>query len=307
LAFYYLKNAMNEREREGTTMVTTARPPTGAGVSLIPKAGTPDFMQGEVFFIGTATVLIKYAGFTILTDPNFLHRGGKAHAGYGLFTTRLTDPAIELEALPPFDFVLLSHMHDDHFDHEVVKRLDKKTPIVSTKHATDDLRKKGFKDLYALETWQSLTFYKGQASLKITSMPGRHGPGILTMALPPVMGSLLEFSAPGEANKLRVYITGDTLVYEDLREIPRRYPDIDLALLHLGGTRIMGVMLTMDAKQGVEMIKLVLPKVSIPIHYDDYTLFKSPLSDFKKHIDAMGLQEYVRYIERGETYQFTVA
>ena len=27
-----------------------------------------------VEFIGTATVIIRYGGFTILTDPNFLHR-----------------------------------------------------------------------------------------------------------------------------------------------------------------------------------------------------------------------------------------
>jgi hypothetical protein len=34
----------------------------------------PDFTSGSIFFVGTATVLIRYAGFTILTDPNFLHQ-----------------------------------------------------------------------------------------------------------------------------------------------------------------------------------------------------------------------------------------
>jgi hypothetical protein len=29
-----------------------------------------------------------------------------------------------------------------------------------------------------------------------------------------------------------MYMTGDTLVIDALKEIPRRYPDIDLALLH---------------------------------------------------------------------------
>lgn len=37
--------------------------------------GRPDFETGEIFFIGTATVLLRYAGLTILTDPNFLHQG----------------------------------------------------------------------------------------------------------------------------------------------------------------------------------------------------------------------------------------
>src|SRR5437762_11941059 len=33
-----------------------------------------DLEHGSVYFIGTATVLVRYAGFTILTDPNFLHK-----------------------------------------------------------------------------------------------------------------------------------------------------------------------------------------------------------------------------------------
>ena len=32
-------------------------------------------------FIGTATTLIRYAGFTVLTDPNFLHRGERVYLG----------------------------------------------------------------------------------------------------------------------------------------------------------------------------------------------------------------------------------
>jgi len=44
--------------------------------ALVLPRGTEnvDVAQGSVFFIGTATVLLCYAGFTILTDPNFLHQ-----------------------------------------------------------------------------------------------------------------------------------------------------------------------------------------------------------------------------------------
>jgi hypothetical protein len=31
-----------------------------------------DIVKGSIFFIGNATVLIRYAGYTILTDP-YLH------------------------------------------------------------------------------------------------------------------------------------------------------------------------------------------------------------------------------------------
>jgi hypothetical protein len=47
----------------------------------------PDFTTGSIFFIGNATVLIRYAGFTILTDPTFIHKHGQVPLGYGLHTT----------------------------------------------------------------------------------------------------------------------------------------------------------------------------------------------------------------------------
>lgn len=263
-----------------------------------------DLEHGSIFFIGTATVLLSYAGFTILTDPNFLHQGEHVHLGYGMRSERKTNPAIDIEQLPPLDFVLLSHLHEDHFDRVVIKKLDRFVPIVTTPKAADTLKKKGFGKTYPLKTWEKLTIIKGENFLRITSMPGQHAPGPLSFLLPPVMGSMLEFQTPAEETKLRLYITGDTLLYKRLKEIPRRFPDIDLALLHLGGTKIMGVMLTMDSKQGVEAMKIVAPHTSIPIHFNDYPIFTSPLEDFRKEVQAANLTNRVHYLNAGETYTF---
>src|ERR1044072_6258394 len=95
--------------------------------------GTADptaLREGSVFFVGTATTLIRYGGLTILTDPNFLHAGDHVHLGYGLTSERRTDPAVEIEGLPPLDLVLLSHLHGDHFDRIAERKLNKATPIV---------------------------------------------------------------------------------------------------------------------------------------------------------------------------------
>jgi L-ascorbate metabolism protein UlaG (beta-lactamase superfamily) len=266
----------------------------------------PRFENGSIFFVGTATVIIRYAGFTILTDPNFLHQGDHVHLGYGLTSERLTNPAINIEDLPPLDFCVLSHMHGDHFDQLVEEKLDKNLPIISTQHAVTELIDKGFNGGIALETWESITVTKGDAQLKITSMPGEHAPGLIQIALPPVMGSMLEFQTPQSKTTLRLYITGDTLLYDDLKEIPKRYPDIDIALVHLGGTRVLGLLVTMDAEQGVEAIKLIGPKTAIPIHYNDYDVFKSPLEDFKKAVEEAGLRDRVHYLSHGDTYDFNV-
>lgn len=275
---------------------------------VLPVKGTfesSDLSNGSILFIGTATVLLRYAGFTILTDPNFLHEGDHIHLGYGLQATRTTNPALDLEQLPPLDFVVLSHFHADHFDRVVIEKLDKNLPIITTDEAVGKLKDKGFQHLQALKTWEKLTVKKGNAQVSITAMPGRHGPGVLAAILPEVMGSMLEFQTKNRT-VFRLYISGDTLVYDDLREIPKRYSDIDLALLHLGGTKALGILLTMDAKQGVQAIQIIQPHLTIPIHYNDYTVFKSPLEDFMEAVKVAGLENRVRYLSHGETYAFTV-
>ena len=154
-----------------------------APVNELPLSGTDvtaaDLAQGSVLFVGTATVILRYAGFTILTDPNFLHRGDHVHLGHGMTATRRTDPALELEALPPVDFVVLSHMHEDHFDREVERKLDRGLPIVTTPHAAADLTSKGFRAARALNTWETLTVTKGHSGPDHLDSRRSHGPGFL--------------------------------------------------------------------------------------------------------------------------------
>lgn len=284
--------------------VATEKAPTSM---VLPSAQRPaDFTNGSIFFIGNATVLIRYAGFTILTDPTFIHKHGEVPLGYGLKTTRLTNPAVDIHDLPPLDLIVLSHFHGDHFDQVAERDLDKSIPIVTTQAAAVELAERGFKDIRPLETWGPITIEKGEARLRITAMPGRHAPRLIHLALPDVMGSMLEFQSASEGVKFRIYITGDTLVIDELKEIPRRYPDIDLALLHLGGTRVLGLLVTMDGKQGVEAMRIVNPDRAIPIHYNDYDRFQSPLSDFQDEVKAAGLQDRVHYLKHGETYNFEV-
>jgi L-ascorbate metabolism protein UlaG (beta-lactamase superfamily) len=277
---------------------------TANQLTLTPGREPPDIATGSIVFIGNATVLIRYAGFTILTDPTFVHIHEQVSIGYGLHATRLTNPAMEIDQLPPLDLVLLSHFHGDHFDQVAEQKLDRTLPIVTTNEAAKELRNRGFARTYPLETWSSLRVVKGDVALRISSMPGRHGPVLADLLLPEVMGSMLEFQSAPDNVLFRIYITRDTLVIDDLREIPRRYPGINLGLLHLGGTRVLGIMVTMDGKQGVEAMQIVNPELAIPIHYNDYDVFKSPLSDFQREVAAAGLDHRVHYLTHGERYTF---
>jgi L-ascorbate metabolism protein UlaG (beta-lactamase superfamily) len=271
----------------------------------IPLPGAGQAGADEITFIGTATAIIKVAGFSILTDPNFLHQGDRAYVGLGLSTKRLTEPALSIERLPPLDFVVLSHHHEDHFDRLTARELDHGLPIVTVPHAARKLRAQGFRSPIALSTWQSRAFTRADTTVKVTSVPGKHAPRPLGYLVPPVMGSVLDFSRDGQ-RLLRLYITGDTLLHDGINAIAERFTDIDLCLIHLGGTRIAGVLLTMNARQGVEALRIIAPREAIPVHYDDYTLFKSPLADFRQQAERAGLPVTIRYLARGETHRLAL-
>lgn len=140
----------------------------------------------------------------------------------------------------------------------------------------------------------------------MTSLPGRHAPALAHRLLPPVMGTMLDFAAADGSRLRRVYISGDTLLVEELNEIPLRFDAIDFGLLHLGGTRLpagrrlpFGLTVTMDGRQGAGLVELLkLPKM-IPIHFDDYGVFASPLADFTAEMQRRGMAERVVPLERG--------
>lgn len=211
---------------------------------------------------------------------------------------------------------------------------------MSTPHAKKSLgggsgKEEPFTNVQALDHWQSLKLAieesQPAASIKVTAMPGKHvPPGPLSVAndilaaVPPTNGWMLDlnYSSPGGAETdeggkrspgYRIYISGDTLLVDELKEIPQRFKDegIDLMLVHLGGTSIPApsaplLMVTMDAQQGLRLMQLVEPDVTIPIHFDDYDVFLSPRKDFEEAVEKDGRGKGVVYLERGEEYRFEV-
>lgn len=256
---------------------------------------------GSLTFIGNATVLLRLGPFTLLTDPNFLHAGQRAYLGYGLWSKRVRDPALEVSDLPALDLVLLSHLHGDHWDRVAQRRLDKGLPIVTTPAAARTLARRGFRRTEAMQTWHTWETTSGSDLLRVTSLPGRHAPTGLHRLLPTVMGSMVRLERAGEP-LIDVYISGDTLNVPELRDIAERFDAPDLAIVHLGGTKLLGaVMVTMDGRQGADLMQMVGPTTVVPVHTDDYSVFSSPLSDFESELARRGMSARLETVGRGAT------
>ncbi|GIF13352.1 MBL fold metallo-hydrolase [Actinoplanes teichomyceticus] len=249
-----------------------------------------------VTFVGNATTLLRLGDFTLLTDPAFGRAGSRVHLGYGMWTRRLTDPAMTYPDLPPLDAVLLSHLHGDHFDRAARRTVPRDLPMLTTPQAERRLRKQ-WSGVRGLPVWDAHQWHRAGQTLRITALPGRHGPGLVDRLLPDVMGSLVEWEQDGQP-LVRLYITGDTLYRPFLGEIKQRCGEIDAMLIHLGGTRILGLLVTMDGRQGAALTELINPRIALPIHYDDYRVMKSPLSEY-----LVRRRERVHPLVRGETFE----
>ena len=262
----------------------------------------PSSARDSITFVGTATTVLRLGSFRLLTDPNFLRRGQRAYLGKGLWSRRLTDPAFPVEEVPVLDAVLLSHLHGDHFDRVARRGLSRAAPVLTTEQAAGRLRRYGF-DARGLQVWERQVLRRPgevEEELTVEALPAVHAHGLLGRVLPPVIGTLLEHRVGGSLRR-RLLISGDTLTGEHVEQIHARHPDIDTAVVHLGGTRVLFHTVTMDDEQGVDYVRRLDPDRVIPVHYDDYRVFRSPLDDFVQRADRERLRSHVQVVPRGTT------
>ncbi|MBW1814889.1 MAG: metal-dependent hydrolase [Deltaproteobacteria bacterium] len=72
-----------------------------------------------------------------------------------------------------------------------------------------------------------------------------------------------------------IYHAGDTCLFGDMELFAKVYP-MDVAILPIGGV------FTMDAEQASEAVRLINPKVAIPIHFASFPIIAQTADDFIK-------------------------
>jgi L-ascorbate metabolism protein UlaG (beta-lactamase superfamily) len=225
----------------------------------------------RITHIGGPTVLIEAGGWRLLTDPTFDPPGRKYRFGWGTGSQKLAGPAIPAAALAPIDAVLLSHdHHDDNLDPAGRALLPSAGVVVTTTSGAGRLGG----ETCGLENWATTRLVNpARPAIEITATPCRHGPPHSY----PIVGDVIGFALRWEGQKHGVlWISGDTVLYDGLRELASRL-QVGTALLHLGGVqfRVTGpVRYTMTADDAVELCGLLRPRTTIPIHYEGWKHFR---------------------------------
>ncbi|HWB93905.1 MAG TPA: MBL fold metallo-hydrolase [Puia sp.] len=252
----------------------------------------------EVHYIGTATALLEIGGLRLLTDPAF----DPGDTSYELPTYSLhkfSKPAVTVERLGPVDYVLLSHDHHlDNLDHAGMQLLTKVREVFTTPAGADRLNNQGSrpgdapapKGIHAtgLDNWATVEVpTKDGRILTITGTPCRHGP--VGGDRGPVTGFVINFK--GE-DKSGVYITGDTVWYEGVEEVGRRF-DIGLILLFIGGARLAAIgpaNITMTVEESIKAARLFEHAEIVPLHFEGWEHFSQGRDEVIRQYTAAGLQ-----------------
>ena len=249
--------------------------------------------------IGGPTVLIEAGGWRLLTDPTFDPPGRSYRFGWGTGSRKLAGPAIAAADLDPIDAVLLSHdHHDDNLDPAGRALLPSLGTVITTSAGAGRLGGA----TVGLSPWQThVLSAPGKTSIEIVATPCRHGPP----GSRPIVGDVIGFGLRWEGQEHGVvWITGDTVLYDEVRKVPERLR-IGTALLHLGGVRfpISGPLrYTMTAGEAVELCGLAHPHTAIPIHYEGWKHFREGRAAAERAFAAAPaeVRDSVRWLPIGE-------
>ncbi|HYA40624.1 MAG TPA: MBL fold metallo-hydrolase [Syntrophobacteraceae bacterium] len=247
----------------------------------------------KMTYIGGPTALIEAGGLRLLTDPTF-DPGGEEYRT-SVYTLRKTKgPALGPESLGRVDAVLLSHDHHfDNLDRTGRAMLGSVTTILTTPEGAKRLGPPAV----GLVPWQSVDLPSLYGpGLRVTGTPARHGPAGGDRG--PVIGFVLET----ESIEGAIYISGDTVWYEGVEEVSRRFP-VRIAILFMGAACVPQVgpaHLTFTAKEAVEAAGAFADATIIPLHYEGWEHFSESRSQIEDAFKSAGIEHRLRWIQPGQ-------
>ncbi|WAZ26016.1 MBL fold metallo-hydrolase [Streptomyces cinnabarinus] len=224
----------------------------------------------RITHIGGPTAMIEAAGWRLLTDPTFDPPGRRYSFGWGTSSRKTAGPAVDAAGLPPLDAVLLTHDHHaDNLDTAGRSLLPTAGLVLTTPAGA---RRLGG-NARGLVPWTTRRLeHPDRPTIEVTATPARHGPPLSRPVVGDVTGFALRWAGQRHG---ALWISGDTVLYDGVREVGRRL-DVGTALLHLGGVRfpVTGPLrYTLTTPRAVDLCRVLRPRTALPVHYEGWSHF----------------------------------
>lgn len=248
--------------------------------------------------IRNATLVIKYAGKTFLIDPMLAEKGA-----YPPFPNAprqdQNNPLVDLPTsadniIHHIDAVIVTHLHDDHWDKAAKDLLPKDIKLFSqNEEDAKEIRNAGFKNV---EVLTKDTVFEG---IQLIKTKGEHGRGEILKLTGLVCGVVFKH----ESEKT-LYIAGDTVWYDAVQEeIETHQPDIIVVnggdnQFYEGGSLVMG-------KEDIYETYKAAPNAKIIVsHMEAVNHWGLSREELKLFIHEKGIPSHVLVPADGESYSF---
>jgi L-ascorbate metabolism protein UlaG (beta-lactamase superfamily) len=246
----------------------------------------------RITLIGGPTALIEFEGFRLLTDPTFDEP--RSYQLPHVKLEKLTGPAISAGAIGELDAVLLSHdQHADNLDDSGKTLLATARRVLTTVAGAKRLGG----HVEGLAPWETteLTSKTG-GSLAVTATPARHGPA----GIEPLSGDVIGFVvAPTKAESRPLYISGDTVWFDGVAEVARRFK-AGVVLPFAGAAQTRGPFhLTMDTNDTIETARAFPDALIVPLHTDGWAHFRQNAGDLRASFDTLGFGARLKLLQPG--------
>ena len=238
-----------------------------------------------------ATLRLEVGGRQLLVDPMLDPAGARPPVERTESARR--NPLVELPEPPEVvvagvDAVLVTHLHQDHFDASAAELLPKDVPALCQPDDAERLRGRGFTDVRPVEDSARL------GEIELTRTPARHGSGATAERMAPVSGFLLR-----EGAGRSLYLAGDTVLYDAVEQVLDEHRP-DVVVLNASGARFSGdEPLVMDADDVVAVARRAPHARIVAVHLDAINHCVQTRADLRQRLHEEQLTDRVTVPEDG--------
>lgn len=224
------------------------------------------------------------------------------HSAFQIITNHnlkiLIDPFISNNPISPViveelstDLIMVTHGHKDHFGDtmEIANRTG--AAIIANHENSVYLSKQGF-DSLGMNMGGTVEFQ----DIEVTMVDSSHSSDMDFMEEMGAGGSSCGYIIRLE-NGRKIYHSGDTGIFGDMKTVIRDIYHPDIALLPIGDRFTMG---PREAAIAADWIK---PEILIPMHYNTFPVIQQNPLEFAERVESLNASIKVVILEPGEFYE----